>query len=686
MKAIEVRIENYKSIRSDVKEFRLLLEPTVTVLVGANESGKTNVLEALEKFSTGKFDFEDIPYSSAAARALPEDQARVRMVSVVFSLEKGEQDLLAQIDASLGLLETITVTRDFSGDLFITDPDFDTAASRDELLATIAQEVEDLGNPFRLAMTAHNRNREAGTPSSRSASLRFDWLKYLIGDLGDNPDEAELKQVQTQLRRVNRALALLRPTARIDSRMDTDVRKPLASVGSRLDDLSRQVVQPLQPLLDLLPVFERVDAAPQLWLKGEYEVASIISDEDPLGELLGVRRLMAIAGLDLSTVRQLGSVMQIEQLDAASRRATAALKNVWHEETDVQLKLSWSPEGNQKILVMVNSDGHDGAPNARSYGFRWFLEFYLLYASEKFRDQPTVLMLEEPGIHLHPSVQEDLKRLIRDDVAKRNQVVYTTHLPGLYDHSRPEAARGIRKSDTRPTVTVVEDSYDADKQIVTWQVAMAALGIQHAEIMLHPSNLLVEGPTDWILLLTMAEILSAEKPELMGLATGLIHIRPCGGTVGLKSSVPLFIQPGVRSVVFVDHDEQGRGLKQHLEQRLGAPNENIVDLFTVEDIPAYGDTLSASDHDIEDLIGLDWYIELVNETLKSPGALKLGDFASEFRIGSQVEALVEGKLGRELRKDQVAWTFRRHVRAGDPVPDQTKDWFDQILVRVAQSF
>ena len=61
MKAIEVRIENYKSIRSDVKEFRLLLEPTVTVLVGANESGKTNVLEALEKFSTGKFDFEDIP-------------------------------------------------------------------------------------------------------------------------------------------------------------------------------------------------------------------------------------------------------------------------------------------------------------------------------------------------------------------------------------------------------------------------------------------------------------------------------------------------------------------------------------------------------------------------------------------------------------------------------------------------
>ena len=104
MKATEVRIENYKSIRSDVKEFRLSLDPSVTVLVGANESGKTNVLEALEKFSTGRFDSEDIPYSSAAARALPEGQARVRMVSVVFSLEKGDQDLLAEIDANLGWL------------------------------------------------------------------------------------------------------------------------------------------------------------------------------------------------------------------------------------------------------------------------------------------------------------------------------------------------------------------------------------------------------------------------------------------------------------------------------------------------------------------------------------------------------------------------------------------------------
>ena len=47
------------------------------------------------------------------------------------------------------------------------------------------------------------------------------------------------------------------------------------------------------------------------------------------------------------------------------------------------------------------------------------------------RENQNVLLLEEPGTHLHPRAQEKLKRLISDEVSKHRQVIYTTHLPGM---------------------------------------------------------------------------------------------------------------------------------------------------------------------------------------------------------------------------------------------------------------
>ena len=55
MKVKEVKIQNYKSICSKIKECRLKLDEKVTFLIGANESGKTNILDTMVKFSAGGF-------------------------------------------------------------------------------------------------------------------------------------------------------------------------------------------------------------------------------------------------------------------------------------------------------------------------------------------------------------------------------------------------------------------------------------------------------------------------------------------------------------------------------------------------------------------------------------------------------------------------------------------------------
>lgn len=60
MKLISFRVKNYKSVKDSGECY---LENNVTIFAGKNGSGKSNILEALYKFSTYDFDFEEDNYN-----------------------------------------------------------------------------------------------------------------------------------------------------------------------------------------------------------------------------------------------------------------------------------------------------------------------------------------------------------------------------------------------------------------------------------------------------------------------------------------------------------------------------------------------------------------------------------------------------------------------------------------------
>ncbi|MBV8559698.1 MAG: ATP-binding protein, partial [Acidimicrobiia bacterium] len=63
-------------------------------------------------------------------------------------------------------------------------------------------------------------------------------------------------------------------------------------------------------------------------------------------------------------------------------------------------------------LVLQVSDRHSPFPipfGERSKGFRWFLSFYLTFLVESRKaHKDAILLLDEPGLHLHPSLQARL--------------------------------------------------------------------------------------------------------------------------------------------------------------------------------------------------------------------------------------------------------------------------------------
>jgi hypothetical protein len=153
---------------------------------------------------------------------------------------------------------------------------------------------------------------------------------------------------------------------------------------------------------------------------------------------------MRLAQLDLVALGKAPDYMVSDLLRQASDTATQRLKQVWSQD-NLQIEFQMSIAGIEGIVIYVSSQDHVGLPRQRSFGFRWFLEFLLSYAESQHTEESSVLLFDEPGIHLHPTGQEDLKQLLKREIATGSQVILTTHLPGLVDLTETHSLRGVVK-------------------------------------------------------------------------------------------------------------------------------------------------------------------------------------------------------------------------------------------------
>lgn len=681
MKVSEVLIHNYKSICSEIRECCLRLDDKVTFLIGANESGKTNIMEAMRKFSEGGFKEDDIPNESDwCGQSNP--PGSLEMVSVKYDIDDQDRKLLKDMHTTLESVEEITFTRCYSGQPKITSPKIETEKDINELISELKESTKNFDRIFRNYIKTYKRINKAGASFTRSALMRLGVASDRIMGLNTSSNKAQIESTRKKAKNLRKAIAEL------SNPLDTigaDVLNPLGEIESSLEELpnyinGKQVSNKIWPIV---PKFEFVPAEPRLWLVGEYVVDNIISKPEDDEELMSVRRLLSLAEIDIEATKGLREGMQSRALENAGGKITEEIRSVWEQEQDIKIDLEWSPiEGNKKLLVMIESAGHRGYPQHRSLGFRWFLEFYLVYAIAQRRN--VVLLFEEPGIHLHPDAQESLKRVIREKVALQNQVVYTTHLPGMYNIAYPEGCRAVAKD---KGVTKIEDQYSPEHQYATWEVAMRAMGISRPMLQVYNRCIIVEGAADWIYLLTFAQLLAKDEPKLSDAACGFIHIRHYQGASGLIKHVSFHFQPGAKSVIFLDSDEYGEKAKERLESELHLPNEFIVRIIMLNEVGSIADELGKGIHELEDVFGADYYISMVNDMLNKKHQLKKSDLQNENSLlATQVVKLAKQKFGIELRKDDIAWHFRELVQseAGE-IPEEVSKRFKLILITLVDS-
>lgn len=147
----------------------------------------------------------------------------------------------------------------------------------------------------------------------------------------------------------------------------------------------------------------------------------------------------------------------IDQINAELSKALNFTK-YWSQDRDFQLKLTLRDR--DVVFTVKDRTGTEYSFNERSGGLKYFLSYLVQYLRHDFTPgRRQVLLMDEPDAYLSSTGQRDLLRIFEGFAAPDNpehqgcQVVYVTHSPFLIDKNheeRPPEGPGRRRHPRRP--------------------------------------------------------------------------------------------------------------------------------------------------------------------------------------------------------------------------------------------
>ncbi len=314
---------------------------------------------------------------------------------------------------------------------------------------------------------------------------------------------------------------------------------------------------------------------------------------------------------------------------------------------------------------------------SRSKGFQWFFSFYLVFLVESDEGhKDAILLLDEPGLHLHPTAQQELMGFF-ETLSEDNPLIYTTHSPFLIDGERIHRVRPVTEDETGHSRISV-DGWPKDRETIFPLQAAAGYAMVRG-LFQHKKNVLVEGMSDYLYLHALN--LHCHALGRQGLPDD-VYVTPCGGTKLVGHLASLFLGQEVRPVVLLDGDDAGRARRGALMKELYAGYEKAVLMLS--------DVLGEEECEIEDIIGEATILPVLKRLVKKKVALNQHDRGK----GSLVDQIksAAGRHGAELptgwkaevaRRIAVEWSTLAPEEMPSDVLDRAEALFKELMTRFA---
>ncbi|WP_243713884.1 AAA family ATPase [Nostoc sp. 106C] len=526
------------------------IEPKITTIVGANESGKSHLLSAIEKAISGK----DIERS---------DFCRY---SPFFTVKQNE----------------------------LKYPDFGS---------------EWAG----LSKTEQDSLREIITGIHRNANLeRFFIFRNNVNNLTIYlPEQGNYTPYPINEKQGIELHKLLPRTFRIESSIALPSSVPIKKLvqlgqenyvgGRKFELLDREQ---RSKIVDALDVFsdnpELITKVRLLWGENREEIdseavksiKSIISELDEVSYSekekkirekrfnLAYKLICKIAQVDINALLDLAKAIKNEMqgyangiIEDINRKLATNLNfpNYWVQDRNFCLKVM----ARDYDLVFTISDrtGTEYSFDERSQGLQYFLSYYIEYRShEPHPNKTEILLMDEPDAYLSSQAQQDLLRVFDlfanpqpgSHITHPIQVVYVTHSPFLIDKNHSERIRVLQKGNEDEGTRVVKDF-----AINRYEPLRSSIGPHIGEtVFIGNCNLMVEGIGDQILIAGAATYLRANGvSNLETLDLNQITIVDSGGATQIPYMVYLACGRHVdeiAAIVLLDSDQSGNDAKKQL--------------------------------------------------------------------------------------------------------------------------
>lgn len=645
MKAIRFRVQNFRNI--DDSDW-ITLEK-VTAFVGRNESGKTSLLKALHKFNPAT------PESYDAQREFPRDRYTRDYVANGSNGEDWpvcsvEFEIPEELRIEIGELleedgespEKVTATRYYDGSL-----KFEYASTIEQKpLASepVLNALEAFASSAR-RLAAPDPSQEEYTAQQRTELTNWatGWKDKLkaIGNLRVEEGANLLTKLRTEVEHWSNP-----QTADMIEALQQVVEPVLdvAREGPVIDQINEKIKHNL-PVLIYFENYGILDNA--IWLPRFIEDLNRDPNDSRVRTInaifkyvgLDPKEITALGDREVRRMREQGYPPTPEQVAADQQRKDKRSILLSSASIDISGKFSeWWSQRRHKIRYQADGDyfriwiADDRRPDveieleARSKGFQWFFSFYLVFLVEsEGGHKDTILLLDEPGLHLHPTAQQELISFF-EKLSETNQLAYTTHSPFLIDGEHLHRIRPVKEDDTGHS-RITAETWPEDRETI-FPLQAAAGYAMIGGLFQHRKNVLVEGITDFYYLQALSQQCAiSDRPSL----PDDIYIVFCGGTKNVGWIASLFLSEKVRPLVLLDGDEAGRARRNALMKELYADhNSRILMLDDVLNQPG-------KEVELEDILGEALIIPGLEAVLGKALQLDQGD-RSAGSLPSQIKA------------------------------------------------
>ena len=697
MKLLRFRIQNYRNI----DDSGWISVDRVTAFVGRNEAGKTSLLKALHKFNPAS----ELSYDPQ--REFPRDRytrdyrnadfgGTLPVCSAEFVISGNAQQLISALLPAAGRKPPthVTVTRHYDGSMTC---DYDP--SLEEETVTPSEVLDGLKKFEAFLRRLLEPDTGAGEQqhSPEDISDMLDWLNTwrdrletvhnlrgtdgveTLNELRSEVDEYSHYGHATQMEAFISILELVLENAK----------KP--SIASEMDN----IVQKNLPIFIYFENYGILDSGISMF---RFSAGSQNDPENP--RIRTINAMFKHVGLDPEEIRRLGETEAMrrrirgegvtpEQLDEEGRSVDDRQMRLNSASIDISKNFSsWWSQRRHRIHYRMDGDrfriwvSDDRQPDveieleARSKGFQWFFSFYLVFLVESEEmHKDAVLLLDEPGLHLHPTAQKELVQFF-EKVSEKNQVLYTTHSPFLIDGDRLHRVRPVSE-DKSGRSKITEDYWPADADTIFPLEAATGYAMMRW-LFQKTKNVLVEGLTDFFYLRALSSHCSEKNRTYLA---GDIHITPCGGTKNVGYLAALCVGYDVRLLIILDGDDAGRARKSSLLKNLFSDRAHRV--MVLDEILGR----PSKDVVIEDLVGESEIMFALTEVLGEE--LLLDEVGTN---GKNVVERINSAATRQAVTMPSDWKVRvaRHLvmswAKGRPVPSGVLDEATNLFVEINSRF